>query len=166
MNTLPSDIPSGDLCCNSHHHHHHHHPSTTAVDGIFMETSSQTPRFAIAVQLAWLHSAHSGRAPEYERWFFICPIKMTSKLETLFLWSKRERCFSPIDPLKRCMVYPVDVLQPIQLDDFKKKTFKHTLNSILLRKRHSTSKSPDNRHDLATVQFELWVKEFLWHKDP
>ena len=27
----------------------HHHPSTTRVDGTFMDISSQTPRFAIAV---------------------------------------------------------------------------------------------------------------------
>ena len=32
-----------------YHHHHHHHPLTTEVDRTFIEISSQTPRFAIAV---------------------------------------------------------------------------------------------------------------------
>ena len=38
---------------------HHHYPLTTGADGIFMEISSQKPRFAIAVLRSMVSSPES-----------------------------------------------------------------------------------------------------------
>ena len=82
------DIPSGDFRCNSHHHHYH--PSTTGVDGIFKYTCSQSPRFAIAVLLGWLHSAHWARARGWEMILYL-PAKNDQQTGDGFPWvSKRE----------------------------------------------------------------------------
>ena len=47
MLKVNDDIDLGINYC--HHHHHRHHPLTTEVDRTFIDISSQTPRFAIAV---------------------------------------------------------------------------------------------------------------------
>ena len=74
-----------------------------------MEISSQTPPIALpvlkslvsspeslAITLA-MHSAHWAPEDKRRKYFFICPIAMTSKLEmTLLLDFQRQRCYSSI----------------------------------------------------------------------
>ena len=48
VNIYRLSIPLYNLCTD-HYHHHHYHPLTTAVDGTFVEISSQTPQFTMAV---------------------------------------------------------------------------------------------------------------------
>ena len=58
VNIYRLSIPLYNLCTD-HYHHHHYHPLTTAVDGTFVEISSQTPQFTIAVLRSQVSSTES-----------------------------------------------------------------------------------------------------------
>ena len=58
VNIYRLSIPLYSLCTD-HYHHHHYLPLTTAVDGTFVEISSQTPQFTMAVLRSQVSSTES-----------------------------------------------------------------------------------------------------------
>ena len=109
--------------------HHHRHPSTAEVDRTFMEISSQTPQFAIAV-LRFLVSSPKSQAITLTRAYMLAYVTALYPLGTgewemkIFLylcdrndqqtgdvlaWVSKRDLLVP-HPLKCGMVSPADVL--------------------------------------------------------
>ena len=109
--------------------HHHHHSSTAEVDRTFMEISSQTPQFAIAVlrflvsspeslaitlaradMLAYVTALYPLGTREWEMKIFLyLPDRNDQQTGDVFAWvSKREMLIAY--PLKCGMVSPADVM--------------------------------------------------------